>query len=157
MGASGVTSVTVTFRVRDNCGNISTTTATFNAFMSNSDLTEPNVENVLGVDDSSETSVDLTAEDVNKITLGVDFVLYQNQPNPFKNTTMIGFNLPEAGAASLEVFDVSGKLIHKVVGEYAQGYNQVNVNRSDLPVSGILYYRVNTANDSQSKKMILID
>ena len=157
MGAPGVTSVTVTFRVRDNCGNISTTTATFNAFMSNSDLTDPNNENVLGLDDSSETTIDLTSEDVNVITPAVDFVLYQNQPNPFKNTTMIGFNLPEAGAASLEVFDVSGRLIYKKGGEYAQGYNQVNVNRSDLPVTGILYYRVNTATDSQTKKMILLD
>ncbi len=137
-GATGVTSTTVTFRVRDNCGNTSTTTATFNAFMTGTDIAEQGDE-MLSVDE------------------GTEFLLHQNQPNPFKETTMIGFNLPESGVVTLEIFDVSGRLIHNVKGEYATGYNQFNVNRSELPNAGILYYRVNTATDSKTKKMILLD
>ena len=34
------------------------------------------------------------------------FDLYQNQPNPFKDATVIGFNLPQASAATLTVYDV---------------------------------------------------
>ena len=35
------------------------------------------------------------------------FRLYQNQPNPWKEATVIGFMLPESGEVSLSIFDVS--------------------------------------------------
>jgi hypothetical protein len=40
-----------------------------------------------------------------KTIAGVGFELYQNQPNPFVNKTLIGFHLPEAAAATLTVYD----------------------------------------------------
>ena len=85
------------------------------------------------------------------------FRLFQNQPNPFKEATSIGFYLPEGGAVSLKIFDVSGRLIHLTEGDYSKGYNNINVDRADLPDSGIFYYQVETARDTKSKKMILID
>jgi hypothetical protein len=41
----------------------------------------------------------------------VGFELYQNVPNPFSRRTSIGFNLPEAGPATLQVYDQTGRLI----------------------------------------------
>ena len=38
-----------------------------------------------------------------------EFALYQNEPNPFKGTTVIGYDLPEAGDVTLTLFDISGK------------------------------------------------
>ena len=86
-----------------------------------------------------------------------DFNLYQNQPNPFKAETVIGFNLPEASAATLTVYDVSGKVLKLVKGEFEQGYNEVTLNRSELSGAGVLYYQLDTDTDSATKKMILID
>ena len=39
------------------------------------------------------------------------FHLYQNQPNPFMEETMIGFYLPKAGEISLMIRDMSGRLL----------------------------------------------
>src|SRR5690606_25570217 len=40
-----------------------------------------------------------------------EFALYQNEPNPFKGSTLIGYTLPEAGNVTLTVFDVTGKVL----------------------------------------------
>jgi hypothetical protein len=51
--------------------------------------------------------------------------------------TQIGFNLPEASEVTLTINDVSGRTLKVIRGEFAKGYNIVNVN--DLP-SGVMYY-----------------
>jgi len=85
-----------------------------------------------------------------------EFALFQNQPNPFKNETVIGFNLPEAGAATLTIYDVSGRVLKLYNGEYAKGYNEVSLNSSELSGTGVLYYTLETDNDSATKKMIVV-
>ena len=42
---------------------------------------------------------------------GVGFELYQNQPNPFVNKTLIGFHLPHVTEATLTVFDEMGLML----------------------------------------------
>ncbi len=85
------------------------------------------------------------------------FDLYQNTPNPFSTTTTIGFNLPEASTATLTITDVSGKVVKVVNGDYAKGYNEIKLQRGDLPGTGIMYYQLDTDNDSATKMMLLID
>jgi hypothetical protein len=51
---------------------------------------------------------------------GVGFELYQNQPNPFVNKTLIGFHLPEATEATLTIFDETGRMLFTQKGNYAQ-------------------------------------
>ncbi|MFM8485382.1 MAG: hypothetical protein ACKOCH_03520, partial [Bacteroidota bacterium] len=55
----------------------------------------------------------------------VGFELYQNVPNPFSRRTSIGFNLPEAGPATLQVYDQTGRLIFSQTASYPKGYNSV--------------------------------
>lgn len=82
--------------------------------------------------------------------------LNQNYPNPFNPVTNIKFFIPENTFASLKIYDVTGKeiavLVNKnmVIGEYEYQWNAAN-----LP-SGIYFYKLETENFSQSKKMILI-
>ena len=85
------------------------------------------------------------------------FVLEQNQPNPFKAETSIGFTLPEATTATLSIYDVSGRTLKVIEGDFAKGFNQVTINRSDLSGAGVLYYQLDTPTDSATKKMILVD
>jgi hypothetical protein len=85
------------------------------------------------------------------------FELLQNTPNPFADATVIGFTLPEATSATITISDVSGKVLRVIEGDYARGYNQVTVKRDELSGAGVLYYQLDTANDSATKKMILID
>jgi len=86
-----------------------------------------------------------------------DFALFQNQPNPFKDVTTISFTLSSAKAASLKIYDVSGRVLFSTQGNYAKGYNEVTVNRSDLNGAGVLYYQLDTDSDSATKKMIILE
>jgi hypothetical protein len=85
------------------------------------------------------------------------FALYQNQPNPFNDLTVIGFRLPESGRASFRVFNASGQLVKTVVGGFEKGYNELNFRRDDFGAAGVYYYELETAKNSDRKKMILID
>ena len=85
---------------------------------------------------------------------GVGFELYQNQPNPFVNKTVIGFHLPEAAEATLSVYDESGRMLFTQKGQFIKGYNAISVDRALLNTTGLMYYKLETATDAATKKMI---
>jgi hypothetical protein len=87
-------------------------------------------------------------------TVGVGFELYQNQPNPFVNKTNVGFHLPEAATATLTVYDETGRVVYTQKGDFAKGYNAIPLDRALLSTTGLLYYTLETATDSATKKMI---
>ncbi|MBU6343305.1 MAG: T9SS type A sorting domain-containing protein, partial [Bacteroidetes bacterium] len=80
------------------------------------------------------------------------FAVYSNVPNPWSTQTAIGFDLPEAGAVHLEVFDLNGRLLLNKNGNFEKGHNRIQLKRSDLPenCSGILVYRLESAQTSAS-------
>lgn len=83
--------------------------------------------------------------------------LYQNRPNPFLEDSQIGFYLPEAASVSLTIHDASGRMIKLIRGDFARGNHQVNVKRSDLGSTGVLYYTLTSGAFTATKKMILIE
>jgi hypothetical protein len=85
---------------------------------------------------------------------GVGFELYQNQPNPFVNKTLIGFHLPEAAQATLTVFDEAGRVLFTQKGDFAKGHNAVQIDRALLNTTGAMYYKLETATDAATKMMI---
>ena len=85
---------------------------------------------------------------------GVGFELYQNQPNPWVGRTQIGFHLPVAATATLTVYDETGRVLFTQKGDYAKGYNAVSLDRAVLNTSGVLYYKLETATDAATMKMI---
>jgi len=89
--------------------------------------------------EKSETTLTFNSEDGSTIATG--FELMQNSPNPFQNTTAIGFELGESGPATLTVFDVTGKTIREVKAIGERGYNEIILTKSDLGTSGVLYYQ----------------
>ncbi len=85
------------------------------------------------------------------------FALLQNEPNPFMESTVVGFSLPEAMSATVTVYDVTGKVVKVVDGDYAKGYNEVTFKRADLATTGVLYYQLDTEAFTATKKMIVIE
>jgi hypothetical protein len=83
------------------------------------------------------------------------FALEQNVPNPFDTKTIIQFNLPERGAATLNFFDAQGKLVFTIRGEYAAGRNQVRIDRADFPIQGLYYYELLSGGHRAAKKMVI--
>ena len=84
------------------------------------------------------------------------FALYQNEPNPWTNRTVISFHLPTSQSASLTIFDENGRAVKFIEGEYERGHNEVMINQDELQSSGLLYYRFETRDHTATRKMILI-
>ena len=83
--------------------------------------------------------------------------LLQNQPNPFSKSTVIGFVLSEAGAAEINLYDVNGRLLKNINGDYPVGYNEVTIDRSDITNTGLIYYQLNSGDYTATKHMIILD
>jgi hypothetical protein len=90
------------------------------------------------------------------ITAGVENNLYQNEPNPFKDQTMIRFELAEAGAVTFTVSDVTGKLLKTVNTAGIKGMNILPLDASDLGVTGVMYYTIKSGEFTATKKMIIV-
>ncbi|WP_421775250.1 T9SS type A sorting domain-containing protein [Gracilimonas sp.] len=83
--------------------------------------------------------------------------LNQNYPNPFNPSTMIRYQLAENSLVRLEVFDVTGRKVAVLVnGERkAAGTHQVTFDAGNL-ASGIYFYRLETAGQTLTQKMLLV-
>ena len=84
------------------------------------------------------------------------FVLFQNQPNPFKEETTIRFVLPKAAKANLTIYDISGRVVYNHTDAYDAGVNAITINQSLISTSGVLYYRLQSGDLIATRKMIQI-
>ena len=96
--------------------------------------------------------VDITLRD-NEET---EFALYQNEPNPFRDYTVIGFDMPSNGEATISLFDVTGKVLKVIEGNYTAGYNSVKVSKEDVGVAGMVYYKLQAGEHTATKHMVVI-
>jgi hypothetical protein len=94
-------------------------------------------------------------------TLPMTFALGQNYPNPFNPETIVEFALPTTGEVSLNIYNVAGQLVRTLVsGTTAAGYYQIrwdgrDANGSDVS-SGVYFYKINTRDFSETRKMLLV-
>lgn len=80
-----------------------------------------------------------------------DFELYQNTPNPFQSETLISFNLPEDAAVHLTVTDAAGRVLIVLRGDYAAGYNTINLTKRQLQgATGVLNYTLTASSKQHS-------
>ena len=105
---------------------------------------------------------DLAFESVSSISDGGfeksprTYQLAQNFPNPFNPSTTISFSIPQTGKVLLSVFNSIGQEVETLIDdEMTSGDHQVSFNAIDLP-SGIYFYKLETGNFVDVKKMILI-
>ena len=84
------------------------------------------------------------------------FELKQNYPNPFNPVTTINYSIPSNGNVKLKIYDILGREVATLVNETkAPGNYEVNFNAANLP-SGVYFYRLQTGDFIQTKKMILM-
>jgi protocatechuate 3,4-dioxygenase beta subunit len=68
---------------------------------------------------------------------GGQFVLAQNYPNPYKNSTIVPFSLANTSDVQLEIFDFSGKKVATIQkNNLAAGNQEINV---DLKALGLIH------------------
>jgi hypothetical protein len=86
----------------------------------------------------------------------VSFSLEQNYPNPFNPTTTLSYSISEKGVVTLKVFDALGIEVRQLVGdEQEAGNHKVEFSAEGLS-SGIYFYKLQTGNFTETKKMLLL-
>jgi hypothetical protein len=84
------------------------------------------------------------------------YELSQNYPNPFNPMTNIKYQIPKNCFVSIKIYDITGREIAKLVNDYKQaGYYTVTFNGSNF-ASGVYFYRIQSGDFVQVKKMVLI-
>jgi hypothetical protein len=82
--------------------------------------------------------------------------LSQNYPNPFNPSTCIKFSIMKSCNTTLKVFNVLGKEVTTLIDRYLEiGEYTINFDGSKFP-SGVYYYRLQSGNYKEMKKMLFI-
>jgi len=89
------------------------------------------------------------------------YKLAQNFPNPFNPSTSIKFDMKAKGLVTLKVYNVAGQLVRTLVngtkdaGSYTITWDGKN-DRGGAVASGIYFYKMETKDFSQTKKMVML-
>ncbi|MGH7451297.1 MAG: T9SS type A sorting domain-containing protein, partial [bacterium] len=107
------------------------------------------VSNTTGIDSNGETS------------LPASYRLLQNHPNPFNAGTLIKYEIPQAGAVSLKIYNLAGQEILEIVNAVqSPGRYQINWNGRDnqgkTAPSGIYICRIQAGSFVQTQRMIMV-
>lgn len=82
--------------------------------------------------------------------------LDQNYPNPFNPSTTISYQLNSPGEVTLEIFNALGQKVATLInGFQSSGEQKITWDATSNP-SGIYIYRLSTADQTLTKRMMLI-
>jgi len=90
-----------------------------------------------------------------------EFKLQQNRPNPFIDKTAISYQLANAGAVTLKIYNLTGALVKTVVndnqtaGQHKAVWDGRDENGSKA-VGGVYFYRLNANGKETTKRMTLL-
>ncbi|MBI3787721.1 MAG: T9SS type A sorting domain-containing protein [Ignavibacteriales bacterium] len=89
------------------------------------------------------------------------FTLAQNYPNPFNPSTTVRFDLPRDSHVRINVFDITGKELARLVDETKSAGSYVTQwdgrdSRGVAVSSGTYFYRLETQGYTSTKKMVLL-
>jgi photosystem II stability/assembly factor-like uncharacterized protein len=89
-------------------------------------------------------------------TVPKEFSLSQNYPNPFNPATNINFDIAKSSQVNLKVFDILGREVIELLNEQLEpGSYKIQWEASAYP-SGVYFYKLETGNYRQARKMVLI-
>jgi hypothetical protein len=135
----------------------------------------PNLLMEPAINDNLSSDVDLTLylfEDIGWLPPTTDApdggtpagvtLLQANTPNPFKRSTSIRFELPREGRAVLGVYDLSGRLVRRLLEAHLPAGNHVTLwdgtdaDGRKVP-SGVYFSRLRVGGEIQSRRMVVLD
>lgn len=108
-------------------------------------------------DASSFTAVDDEEEDKPIRRFSLD----QNYPNPFNPTTKIEFVLSRSGQVKIEIFNILGEKVKTLMDQHLKAGRQLvewdgKDEAGEEVASGVYFYRLQTKDFTETKKMVLM-
>ncbi|MCK4462430.1 MAG: T9SS type A sorting domain-containing protein, partial [candidate division Zixibacteria bacterium] len=85
----------------------------------------------------------------------LSYSLHQNYPNPFNPKTTIAFALPTGGDYSLTIYNVTGQKVTSFSGSADAGMVSIDWDAANM-ASGVYFYKLDTENFVDTKKMVLL-
>ncbi len=85
-----------------------------------------------------------------------EFTITSVYPNPFNSTSKINFKMPSAGHVTVNVFDISGRLVRNIAEQtYGTGHHTLEWKGEGLS-GGVYFTHISVGNRSEYVKMILM-
>jgi len=111
-----------------------------------------------GLNCSMDSSISVDYSNIiTKLPQNNQFILFQNTPNPFSNTTEIGFYIPEKAFVEIELFNLIGEKIENIQAKnYEKGKHSIIYNKKNLS-SGVYFYRLSSKDFSATKIMNILN
>ena len=97
------------------------------------------------------TSIDFPDSD-----MPLEYKLTQNYPNPFNPSTTIEFSIPIQGNVRIAIYDALGNQLDVVYDSFTNVGNHKVTWTANHYASGIYFYRMETENFMEVKKMLLM-
>jgi hypothetical protein len=111
---------------------------------------------VLGVR-MAEAWKDITLNSVTKKSkTDDDIILLQNYPNPFNNQTTINYTVPQLSWIELELFDIFGKKVKRLLAEQKPAGSYKYILSDKNLASGVYILKFKSDNFSQAVKILLL-
>jgi len=84
-------------------------------------------------------------------------ILSQNYPNPFNPTSKINYTVPENGLISLNLIDVNGRIVKKLINnKYHLKNEYVYTINADGLNSGVYFIQLVSSYDAVLRKITVI-
>lgn len=84
------------------------------------------------------------------------YLLSQNYPNPFNPKTFIEYRLPKDGYVRIEVYNQTGQIVDLLIDRWQKkGVHVVSWN-AERKASGLYFYRFETEDFQEIRKMVLV-
>ena len=117
------------------------------------------VDNLIQEITTSETHiVDNSLVSVNQVSSNIpdEFRIFQNYPNPFNPATNIKFDVPKNSNIKLTVFDITGKELETLLNDnLSAGSYEFKWDATQYS-SGIYFYRIQSQDFVETRRMLLV-
>lgn len=104
--------------------------------------------------DESIKDIHLNFTEIEQNEIKYDYILFQNEPNPFKGITNIRFQLPDDANCYLIIYDLMGKTISQKCTFGKKGMNEWMLNIPKEVKAGVLFYKLVNSYGEQTRRMI---
>ena len=97
-----------------------------------------------------------TAVDGLELDIPTEFILHNNYPNPFNQSTVITYSIPIRTGVELTVYDLKGKEVACLENDFKDaGIHTISFNAQHL-ASGVYFYKLKTGSNVFVKKMAFL-